>query len=222
MVRDIVWDLDLARHGVTASNRRVTRVDWCIVNATTSLAIRVSLERLAREPIVAVAWLISRAIRTVTTLLTIDVGAWKKTFFEAIFSSLLLSLGGDVVWIEELVDNILILTDTVCVHASMVAVVVNAPLYVNNLTRLVGGDGFFAPVGTGLIVVNADSSVVAARASSPDFGGVKVRPGGDGLQDGALGACIWAGLSLVSWSYKERMGLVTSALRPVRLMGLLR
>jgi hypothetical protein len=145
-----------------------------------------------------VTWLISRTVRTVTALLTINISAGKKTFFETIFSSLLLSLGGDVVWVEKLVDDVLVLTNTVGVHASMVTVVVNAPLDVDNLARLVGGDGFFAPVGTGLVVVDADSGVVAAWSRSSDFGGVEVWPGGDGFQDCALGARIWAGLSLVS------------------------
>lgn len=168
------------------------------------------------------AWLISRTVRTVTTLLTINVSAGKKSFLETIFSSLLLSFGGDVVWVKKLVDDVLVLTDTVGVHSSMVAVVINAPLDIDNLTGLVGGDRLFAPIGAGPVVVDADSGVVAAWTRPSDFGGVEVWPGGDRLEDGALGACIWAGLSLVNWSHRDRMGMFTSALRPVRLMGLLR
>lgn len=156
------------------------------------------MERSAGEPIIAMARLISRAVRTVTTLLTINFGTGKETFFEAIFSSLLLGFGGDVVWVKELVDNILILADTVGVHASVVTIVVDTPLHVNNLSRLVSGDGFFAPVGTRLVVVDADSGVIAARTRSSDFGGIEIWPGSHGLQDSTLRACIWTGLSLVS------------------------
>lgn len=198
MVRDIFWDLDLARHGVTTGNGCIARVDWCIVNTTTSLAIRVSLKRLTGEPIVAMAWLISRAVRAITTLLTINVGTGKETFFEAIFSSLLLSFGRDVLWVEELVDDILILTYTIGIHASVITIVVHAPLYVNNLTGLVSDDRFFAPVGARLVIVHANSGVITARTCASDFGSVEVWPGSNGFQDGALGACIWTGLSLVS------------------------
>jgi hypothetical protein len=198
MVRDIVRDLDLARHSITTSNRGVARVNRCIIDTTTSLAIRVPIERLASEPIVAMTWLISRAVRTVTALLAINISARKETLFKAIFSSLLLSFSGDIARIKKLVDNVLVLTDTIGVHASMVAIVVNAPLDIDNLAGLVGGDGFFSPVGAGLVVVDADPGVVAAWARASDFGGVEVWPGCDGLKDGALGACIWAGLSLVS------------------------
>lgn len=222
MVRDIVWDLDLAGHSITTSNRGVARVNRRIVNTTATLAIRVAIERLASEPIVSMAWLISRTVRTVTTLLAINVSAGKKSFLETIFSSLLLSFGGDVVWVKKLVDDALVLTDAIGVHAPMVAVVINAPLDIDNLAGLVGGDGLFAPVGAGPVVVDADSGVVAAWARSSDFGGVEVWPGGDGLEDGALGACIWAGLWFVNWEHIDRMRMFTSALRPVRLMGLLR
>lgn len=196
MLEGVVWNLDLCRYRVAASNRSIARVDWCIVNTSASLAVIITFERLASKPIVAMTGLIIGAVRTVVASLAINVGARQDSLLEAILGGLLLSLGGNIVGVEKLVDNVLVLANAVGVHATMVTVVVDAPLDVNNLARFISSYRLFAPVCTRLVVVNTDSSVIAAWATSSDFGLVEIGPGGDWLQDGAFRASIGTSLGV--------------------------
>lgn len=75
----------------------------------------------------------------------------------------------------------------------MVAVVVDAPLDVDDVAGGVGLDGRGAPGAGGEVVVDAVAGVVAAGAGAADGGSVEVGPGLYGLEDLAL----WAGVRAV-------------------------
>jgi hypothetical protein len=72
----------------------------------------------------------------------------------------------------------------------MVAVGINTPLNLNNFPRSIRDYRFIAPVFTGLIVVDADTSIVATWSTPANLSGLKIRPGGDWLQDRTFGAGI--------------------------------
>lgn len=61
-----------------------------------------------------------------------DIGAVERAGFEAGFGGLLLGLSRDVAGGDQLVDELLVLADAVGEHASVVAVVVDAPLSVGD------------------------------------------------------------------------------------------
>jgi hypothetical protein len=84
------------------------------------------LEGIAGEPVCP---LTSRVltVRVDAAVLAGDIGAVERAGFEACFGGLLLGLGWDVAGGEEFVDELLVLADAVGEHASVVAVVVDAP-----------------------------------------------------------------------------------------------
>ncbi|EAW06691.1 Zn(II)2Cys6 transcription factor [Aspergillus clavatus NRRL 1] len=113
------------------------------------------VECVAGEPTVTPAVLVLLAIRAVAALLHVDVGARQNALLEVVLGGLLLLLGGQVAWIEELVHQLLALADPVGEHATMVTVMVDTPLDLDLLTSLEGGNGLVAPVLGGLVVVDA-------------------------------------------------------------------
>lgn len=100
----------------------------------------------AGEPIIAVARLSRLAIWAVIAGLSSDVIATQQSLLKAIFSLLLFIIGGKVVGVEEFVDEFLILADAVAEHSTMVTVMINTPLNVNDITSLVGGHDI-SPIG---------------------------------------------------------------------------
>ena len=88
------------------------------------------------------------------------------------------------------------MTDAVGKHATMVAVIVNTPLHVDYVAALVGYHGRGTPVRAGLVVIDAYPGVVAAGSTAADLGSIKVRPGCDGLKNGAFGAGVCSSLSI--------------------------
>jgi hypothetical protein len=90
----------------------------------------------------------------------------------------------------------LVLTDAVAEHAAVVAIVIDTPLYISHVTALVGDDRCRSPTRTRLIVVDADASIVTARAAASDWGRFEIRPCRDGLENGALRAGICSTLSV--------------------------
>lgn len=110
----------------------------------------------------------------------------------------------------------------------MVTVVVNTPLDIDSVARRVRHNRRVTPVGSRLVVVDADAGVVAARATPADLGLRNIGPGGHGLQDGALRASVQASLetriSTIDLS-NDRQGkckVLTSAPSLVRLLGMVK
>lgn len=89
---------------------------------------------------------------------------------------MLLLIGGSVSGGQKFVNDGLVLANAITKHAAMVSVVVNAPLYVDDVPRLVGGYWGVAPVARGDIIVNVDSGIETAWAASTDCRGFYVRP----------------------------------------------
>lgn len=90
------------------------------------------------------------------------------------------------------------MADTVGEHATVITVVVNAPHDVNDITGFVSLNHLFAPVAARLVVVDAHTGIVSAGSAAANWGYVKIRPGGNGLEDGALRTCVNPSLSNVS------------------------
>ena len=193
MVGSVLWKLDLLGHRVATGNTGVARVQLGIVNSLALRPVR-SLEAIARKPIITPAGLALGAVRTVSTLLAIDIRAGQQTCVKAILSSLLLLLSGEVIRVEELVDNSLVLTDPVGEHAAMVAVVVDTPLHFNLFASTVGLHSIGAPVSGWLVVVDTITGVVTTGSAAADWCGVEVGPGGDGFEDRTFRARVDTGL----------------------------
>jgi hypothetical protein len=188
---EVVGDLDLLGDSVSTCSDSLARVERGIVN---SLALATIIEGFASEPVVPPARLSLLAVRAEVAGLSADVGALEDTLLEAVLGSLLLIIGWDVSGSEELVDDRLILADTITEHSSVVTVSINAPLDVNDLAWLVGHNGCLSPSNSGSVIVDADTSVVAARTTSTNWGGSDIRPSIDRLEDGTFGAGILSSL----------------------------
>ena len=195
MFRRKVRNLDLLRNRVPARNCCSARVNLRVIDPNTP----VFLKGIAREPIIRVTRLPLAAVRAIPALLPIHIRAAQKPLLEAILGLLLFLLGGLVVRVEELVHNVLILADAVGEHAAVVAVVVDAPLDVDDLASGVGGDGLGAPGAGGEVIVDVNTGVVAAGAGAADGGGVEIRPGLNGLENLALWAGVRTILDLLAW-----------------------
>ena len=130
MLRDVVGDLDLLSDGVAACDGGLAGSEGGAVDALATSA-RVGLEGIAGEP---VGSLTSRvlAVWVYATGLARNVGAVERASFEACFGGLLLGLSRDVAGCNQFVDELLVLANAVGEHASMVAVVVDAPLSVES------------------------------------------------------------------------------------------
>lgn len=130
MLGDVVGDLDLFGHGVAACDGGLAGSQGRTVDALAGSA-GVCLEGIASEP---VGSLTSRvlAIWVDAAVLAGDIGTVERAGFEACFGGLLLGLGWDVAGRKEFVDELLVLADAVGKHASVVAVVVDAPFSVGS------------------------------------------------------------------------------------------
>lgn len=173
MVRCVVRDLDFLSHGISARDGRVAGAERGAIHPLTA---RAAVESLAGKPVVAVACLAGCAVGVVVAGGAGDVGTGEETGVETILRGLFVGFAGHVAWRDEFVHDGLVLTDAPAEHAAVVAVVVHAPLYVDRLTRRVGGYGTIAPVCRGIIVVDAHASVVAARTAASHGSGVEIRP----------------------------------------------
>lgn len=194
MIGHVVRNLHFFRHGIATRNRSVTRVQRRIIHPLTLGPLR-RLEPITGKPVIAPAGLALRTVRTIPTLLPVDIRARQEAGFEAVLRGLLLRLSRQIRRVEQFVDNALVLADAVAEHAAVVAVVVDAPLHFDLLAGGVGGDWFGTPVVGGLVVVDAVAGVVAAGSAATDGGGVEVWPGRDGFEDGAFGTGVHAGLA---------------------------
>lgn len=151
---------------------------FCLVTAA---------EAIAREPVIPIARLPSLAVGVVPAGLARDISAVQRACQETVLRGLLLGVSGKVTWRQEFVDEILVFAYAVAEHAPVVAVVVNAPLNFDNVSGIVGYDWCVAPVGRGLVVVYADTGVVATGTAPSYLCGGEIGPRGYGLEDGALG-----------------------------------
>jgi len=102
-------------------------------------------------------------VRVVTARLPSNISALQLTSLEAVFSSLLLRFRRKITRCQKFVDESLILADAVAEHATMVTIGIEAPLYIDDITGLVGDDGLRTPARTGLIVIDGHAGVVSAR-----------------------------------------------------------
>ena len=190
----VVGNLDLLGDGVPACDGREAGSESGIVN-TLACAPAVGLEGVAREPVVAPACLALRAVWVVAAGLSRHVGTRESPGLKAVLCGLFLGVGGEVARGRELVHQGLVLADPVREHTAVVAVVVNTPLDVDNLTGRVGRNNRVTPVGARLIVVDAHAGVVATNTASAHRCSVQVGPRTDWLKNRALGARIETGLS---------------------------
>ena len=127
---NVVRDLDLLGDGVAACDGSLAGSKGRTVYALAGSS-GVCLEGVAGEPVGSLASRIL-AVWVDAAVLAGDVGAVERAGFEACFGGLLLSLGWDVAGREELVDELLVLANAVGEHASVVAVVVDAPFSVGS------------------------------------------------------------------------------------------
>jgi hypothetical protein len=82
---------------------------------------------------------------------------------------LFLGIGWKIVWIQEFVDQSLVLADTVGKHATMVSIVVDTPLHFHDLVCRVFGD-HIAPVSGGLVVINTNSGIISTWSTTANLG----------------------------------------------------
>lgn len=183
---EVAGKLDLLRDGVTASDRGVARVLLRVID-TNAAAF---LEALASEPGVVPAWLSFVAVCVMVTGLTINISAWQDTFSEAVFGLLLLLFSGLVVRVDELIHKLLVVTQTIGKHASVVTVVVDTPLNFDHFTGFVGRYGLLTPVAAWFVVVVVATLVESTRAALSNFSLIEIGPRIYRLQNGTLGALI--------------------------------
>jgi hypothetical protein len=150
----------------------------------------VGLKAVTCKPIVAIACLSLCAVGAVAASLPSNICAVKSSHLEAVFSCLFLCVCGEVSLSQKFVDNALVLTYSPTEHSSVVPIVVNTPLDIHDLSRGVSDDWGVSPIGCWPIVVNADPSIVATRATSTYLGCSEVWPSGNRLKNRAF----WAGI----------------------------
>jgi hypothetical protein len=80
-------------------------------------------------------------VRVVTARLPSNIGALQLSRLKAVLSCLLLSFSRKVSRRQELVDQGLVLANTITEHAAMITIGVQAPLYIDHVSRLVSYDG---------------------------------------------------------------------------------
>lgn len=140
-----------------------------------------------------------RTVGAVVTGLAGNIRAAQSTRFEAVLGSLLLRFRREIPRRQEPVDEGLVLTDAIAKHASVVTIVVDAPLDVDNLARSVDGDGGCSPVAGGLVVVDGHAGVVAAGPATAYGCNVEIGPRGYRFKDAAFWAAVQPGLAEVSF-----------------------
>lgn len=176
MRRVDVGDLDPLRDGVASGDGGIARVQRRVVD-TLALRLVAGAEAVAGEPVIAVAGLAGRAVGIVPAGLAIDFGTVERAGLEAVFRGLLFGIGWEVAGSQELVDEVLVFADAIAEHATMVAVVVNAPLHFNDISCSVCYYGRVTPVGRGLVIVYADASIVTTGTAPSYWSRGEIRPG---------------------------------------------
>ena len=127
---DVVGDLDLLGDCVPAGDSGLAGSQGRAIDTLASSA-RVRLEGIAGEPVSSLTSGVL-AIWVDAAVLAGDIGAVERAGFETCFGGLLLGLSWDVARCQEFVDELLVLADAVGEHASVVAVVVDAPFSVGS------------------------------------------------------------------------------------------
>lgn len=168
----VAGELDLLGHCVTAGDGGVARAVRGVVDGDAAAAVGVAF---AAKPIGVLASGFG-AIRATGAVVSGNIGAGKDTLLKARLGLVLLRDSGNVVGVQELVDDILVLADPVAEHAAVVTVVVNAPHDLDSLTSCVGGNGGVSPGCSGRVVVVATPFIVTARAALVDLHLVQIRP----------------------------------------------
>ena len=199
MVRDVVGNLDLLGNSVSTCSRSIARVESSIVHAL-AFGISVRVEAITREPVIAPARFSFSTVGTVSAGLSRHVGAIESASLEAVLSSLLLVEGGEVAWCQKLVDEVLILADTIAEHAAVVAVCVDTPLNRDDLTGSVSGNYRCSPYTPRLVVVDASTGIIAARTAPASCRIRQVWPSGNRFVDCTFGTRIQACLYIKSIS----------------------
>lgn len=128
MLGDVVGDFDLLGDGVAACDGGLAGSKGGAIDALAGSS-GVCLEGVAGEPVGSLTSGVL-AVGVDAAVLAGDVGAVERAGFEACFGGLLLGLSWDVARGQEFVDELLVLADAVGEHASVVAVVIDAPLSV--------------------------------------------------------------------------------------------
>lgn len=100
MSRVVVWNFDFLRNRIATGDSCLTGVQWRTIHALAA-PLAVGVESIAGEPVVAPAWLISSAVRTVSTGLSRNICAFQLTLQETVFGSLFLGIGWKVIGIEK-------------------------------------------------------------------------------------------------------------------------
>jgi hypothetical protein len=153
---------------------------------------------LTGEPGVVVACLARLAVSAVVAGLPGDIGTGQKASLEAVLGGLFLIVRGRISGVEELVDDGLVLANAVTEHAAVVTVGIETPDYVKRVAGSVGRHDLSAPVCSGCVIVNTNTSIVSTYATSADWRGVQVRPRFNRLEDGTFRASISTGLKTIS------------------------
>ena len=170
MLRLELGKLDLLGNGIATGDGGLAGAELGIVD-TLALGVLGGLVAVAGEPVLVLAAILL-AVLADGAVLAVDVGALQEALLEAVLGLLLLRLGGRVVRLQELVDDLLVLADTVAEHAAVVAVVVETPHHFDLLARLVCLHGLSAPVCRRLVVVKTVALVEPAGSHTADLGAV--------------------------------------------------
>jgi hypothetical protein len=168
--RVVVWDFNLLGNSISTGNRRRAGIQGRRINALTS-PITARLEGIARKPIITITRLSRSTVRVIPTALPRHIRAAQLALKETILSSLFLLIRRDVPRSQEKVNKRLVLADAVREHAAVVAVVVDAPLHLDDVAGGICDDGLVAPVVGGLVVVDAYAGIVAAGSASTNLCG---------------------------------------------------
>lgn len=175
MIRQIIRNLDLFSHSISAGNGRITGIQWCVVH-TLALRIGSGVEAIACEPIIPPARLALCTVGTIVTGLPTNIITVQRSSNKAVLCRLFLIVGGEVRWVQEFVDKVLILADAVAKHPTVVTVVVNAPLHRDNISWSISSHSGSTPGIRRLIVVYGRACIVTTGATTANEGGSEVGP----------------------------------------------
>lgn len=193
MIRLVVWYLDLLGNCITSGNCRGARSKCSPINSLAA-TIGVRWERIASKPVIAVACLPRRAVWVVSACLAGDIRALQLPFQKAIFCSLLFVCCGEISGRKEQINKGLVLTDPVSEHSTMITIIVDTPLNFDCITCSICCNYGITPIISGLVIIDADSSVVSARSTAAHLSLFKVWPGSNGFKNRAFWASVDSGL----------------------------
>lgn len=185
MVRYIIRDLDFLGNRITPGNRGVARIKRSFIDTNTP-GVSGGVEPIAGKPIVPPTRFAFRTVSTIAAGLSWNVCAFKKSFLEAVFGSLILDICRKISRSQEFIDKSLILAYTPTEHAAVIAVVVYAPLDLHNITRSICGDRCVSPAGSWFIVIDAGSCIPSTRTTLANLCLGKIWPSNYRLEDSAF------------------------------------